>query len=493
MQNSRIDATLLELPRSSLGTAATALRLLTKKEGITLRKILRKILRSLYIDIPQLRPGTVGAYALAIASVGVATLLRLAVDPYVEGVQFETFWPAVIATTLISGFGAGLLSAVLSTAAVDFFVLTPRWSFNVDDPVNLANLLLFGPLAFSSVILIGWMRVTIEREQAEANSARLQLALDAAHLGWWTYNPHHNTILGDSRFRELFDLPADETPVEEAMTRIHLDDAERFWMDREAALNPANPKPYAHEYRVRRRNGELRWVEGHGLACFEEGTEHGRRLASFVGTVQDITERKQRQEREDLLMREINHRTKNLLSVVDAIAHQTAARNPADYVERFSERIQALSANQDLLIKSAWHGVEIEDLVRVQLALFADLLGSRIVLSGPKLRLNATSAQAVGLALRELTTNAGKYGALSNDTGHLDVDWRTEGETFMMSWTEREGPPVSPPQRRGFGTVVMQEMAERSVNGTVDLEYPPSGVTWRLTCPAANALETDPI
>jgi two-component sensor histidine kinase len=118
---------------------------------------------------------------------------------------------------------------------------------------------------------------------------------------------------------------------------------------------------------------------------------------------------------------EINHRTKNMLSVVDAIAHQTAARNPDDFIERLSERIQALSASQDLLIKSEWHGVEIEDLVRAQVPPFADLLGSRIVVRGPKLRLNAASAQAVGLALHELTTNAGKYGAFSKDTGGLEI------------------------------------------------------------------------
>jgi two-component sensor histidine kinase len=97
------------------------------------------------------------------------------------------------------------------------------------------------------------------------------------------------------------------------------------------------------------------------------------------------------------------------------------------------------------------------------------------VVRGPKLRLSAASAQAVGLALHELATNAGKYGALSMDAGRLDVGWGTEGETFTMSWTERDGPQVSLPQRRGFGTIVMQEMAERSVNGAVKLDYAPSG------------------
>jgi two-component sensor histidine kinase len=188
-------------------------------------------------------------------------------------------------------------------------------------------------------------------------------------------------------------------------------------------------------------------------------------------------------------MREMNHRAKNMLGLVQAIARQTATRNPEDFIERFSERIQALSANQELLIRDEWKGVETEDLVRAQLAPFADLIGTRIAAQGPKLRLKAAGAQAIGLALHELATNAGKYGALSTDTGRVDVCWATDGDIFTMSWVERGGPPVSAPKRQGFGTIVMEAMVESSVDGTVDLDYAPSGLTWRLTCPAENTLE----
>src|SRR5882757_6989114 len=244
---------------------------------------------------------------------------------------------------------------------------------------------------------------------------------------------------------------------------LHPDDVERVRAAVATALDPADPRPYAHEYRVQRRDGEVRWVETHGLAYFE-GAGPERQVVSFIGTAQDITERKEREEKEHLLMREVNHRAKNMLSVVDAIAHQTATRNPEDFVERFSERIQALSANQDLLVRNEWNGVEIEDLVHAQLALFADLIGSRIAVHGPKLRLNAASAQAIGLALHELATNAGKYGSLSTDAGRVNVRWGTDGDTFSMSWTEHGGPPVCAPKRRGFGTIVMEMMAERSVD-----------------------------
>jgi PAS domain S-box-containing protein len=317
---------------------------------------------------------------------------------------------------------------------------------------------------------------------------RLQIALNVAQLGSYQYDPRHRVFSGGARCQEIFDFPNNETTIEEIMKLVHPDDVEMVQANLEAALDPVDPRRAATEFRLRRRDGEVRWVETLGLAYFE-GAGDERGAVSFVGTLADITERKEREEKEHLLMREINHRAKNMLSVVDAIAHQTATRNPEDFVERFSERIQALSANQDLLVRNEWNGVEIEDLVHAQLALFADLIGSRIAVHGPKLRLKAASAQAIGLALHELATNAGKYGALSTDRGRVDVRWGTDGDTLTMSWTERDGPPVSAPKRRGFGTIVIEAMTERSVDGTVDLEYAPSGVNWRLTCPAANALE----
>ena len=317
---------------------------------------------------------------------------------------------------------------------------------------------------------------------------RLQLALDTAQLGWWRYDPRRRMFRGDTRWKEIFDVPFDEVPIEDVSKLVHPDDAERFLAEREAATDPANPRRSPHEYRVQRREGEVRWIEVRWLAYFD-GDQRERRAAGVVGTVHDITERKEREEKEHLLMREIDHRAKNMLSVVHSIAQQTATQNPEDFIKSFSERIQALSANQDLLVRNEWNGVEIEDLVRAQLAHFANLIGSRVLADGPRVRLTPASAQAIGLALHELATNAGKYGALSTEEGHVDIRWQAGGDTFTISWTERQGPPVTAPKRRGFGTIVMEAMAERSVDGSVDLDYPRSGLTWHLSCPAVNALE----
>jgi PAS domain S-box-containing protein len=324
--------------------------------------------------------------------------------------------------------------------------------------------------------------------ELQASKDRLQLAFDASQLGWWQYDPLTRIGRGDTRAQEILNIAAAETTIEEFLKTIHPDDVERVWTSMQAAFDPANPKPLSIEYRVRRGDGKVRWVENHGLAYFD-GAGRERPAVSLVATLEDITERKEREQREHLLMREASHRARNLLSVVTAIAHQTATRSPDDFIERFSERIRALSANQELHVRDEWHGVDVEELVHAQLAPFADLIGSRIVMFGEKMRLNAAAAQAIGLALHELATNAGKYGALSTKAGRIGIRWWTEGDTFTMSWMERGGPAVSPPRRRGFGTTVLEQMAERSLSGTVDLDYAPSGLTWRLTCPAEESVE----
>jgi PAS domain S-box-containing protein len=247
------------------------------------------------------------------------------------------------------------------------------------------------------------------------------------------------------------------------------------------------PEAHTAEMKVRTRDGRNR------LWSFVDSAlgvqSDGRHL--FISLAQDITEQRAHEEQVQLLMREVSHRAKNMLSLVHAIARQTAARGPEDFIERFTARIQALAANQDLLIRSEWQGVDVEDLVRAQLAHFADLIGFQIAVDGPKLRLNAAASQAIGLALHELSTNAGKYGALSVAAGRVDVSWRLDGDIFTMSWTERNGPPVREPERRGFGSAVIDPMAKRSVGGEVQLDFAPSGLVWRLTCPATNALERE--
>jgi PAS domain S-box-containing protein len=258
---------------------------------------------------------------------------------------------------------------------------------------------------------------------------------------------------------------------------------------RQIIVRSTEPEARSAELAIRTKDGRERlW----SFVCSPLATQSGARRL-FICIAQDVTEQKAHIEQVHLLMHEVSHRARNMLSLAQSIARQTAARDPENFIERFTERIQALAANQDLLVRNEWQGIDVEDLVRAQLAHFADLLGSRIRAHGPTVRLNAAAAQAIGLALHELSTNASKYGALSVDTGHVDVRWGLDGDVFAMSWTEGDGPPVSPPTRRGFGSTVMDVMVKQTVNGEVQLYYTPSGVVWNLTCPAVNALDRNTI
>jgi two-component sensor histidine kinase len=203
----------------------------------------------------------------------------------------------------------------------------------------------------------------------------------------------------------------------------------------------------------------------------------------------DVTERKRNEERITLLLNEVDHRSKNILSVVQAIARQTATSTPDEFLPRFSQRLQTLASSHDLLVKSRWQGAEISDLIRVQLAHFGELPGSRIKFNGPHFQLSVTAAQTLGMIVHELATNAAKYGALSNESGQVENCWQAPSHVFAIGWTERGGPNVVAPNRRGFGSVVIKTMAESNLAGDVDLEYAPTGLRWRVVCPASSVLD----
>jgi PAS domain S-box-containing protein len=231
------------------------------------------------------------------------------------------------------------------------------------------------------------------------------------------------------------------------------------------------------------RNGRTVTVDSRHIRVIYDGEAYALEIN------RDITEAKARQERIQLLVQEVNHRSKNMLSLVQSIARQTSGPGHEDFITRFSQRLQALAANQDLLVQNEWRGVGIYDLARAQLAPFADLIGQRIFLEGPALSFTPAAAQGVGMALHELATNAGKYGALASSGGRVDVTWICDGERFSISWTEWNGPPVTPPKRHGFGSTVITSLAEMCVEGTVDLQYRHTGVAWRLSCNADKAIE----
>jgi FixJ family two-component response regulator/two-component sensor histidine kinase len=204
----------------------------------------------------------------------------------------------------------------------------------------------------------------------------------------------------------------------------------------------------------------------------------------------DLIERSLAEQRTKVLLREVSHRAKNILAVVQAMARQTAGEEDAKtFVQHFLARLAGLAATQELLLQSDWLGVEARELVRSQLAHVDDFVGTRVTFKGPSLRFNPAAAQTIGMALHELATNAIKYGALSNNEGVVVVNWSVTTDCLVMRWRERGGPTVVPPQRQGFGYTVLVRMVEHALDAEADLAYPSSGLDWRINAPIAVVLD----
>jgi PAS domain S-box-containing protein len=218
------------------------------------------------------------------------------------------------------------------------------------------------------------------------------------------------------------------------------------------------------------------------------------RIIGASKVARDISERKRFEEAQRTLSREVNHRSKNLLAVIQSIIRYTVTHSPQqDFVRRISERLQALSANQDLLIESSWRGADIGHLVRSQLGHVDDMPMERVEIGGEDLFLVPTAAQALGMALHELATNAVKFGALSDSAGRVSVSWRLErgaGDEadLVVSWLESGGPAVQAPEYAGFGTTIIERITGQSLGGRVQTKYAPAGLAWELRAPAAKLI-----
>ncbi len=252
-----------------------------------------------------------------------------------------------------------------------------------------------------------------------------------------------------------------------------------------ARLATGEEDGYDLEKRYLHKDGDTIW--GHTTVSGVRDADG--RLAYLIKVIQDITERKRSEALRQLLMREVSHRSKNLLTVVQVIARQTARHSPHQFIETLNERLRALAANQDLLVHNDWQRVALTDLVRSQLTHF-EAVAHRIQLSGPPIMVPPDAAQALGMALHELATNAAKHGSLSTETGRVEICWAVEEDRFRISWQERGGPPVTPPDRTGFGTTVLQHLTASSMSGEVSLSYGESGLGWELRCPLSKLEET---
>jgi PAS domain S-box-containing protein len=317
---------------------------------------------------------------------------------------------------------------------------------------------------------------------------RLSLALRAASMvGIWDGDLAAGKVFGDANFARIYGVDAEAAaqgmPLGHYAEFIHPEDAPgvRAAMDR---LYESGEE-FAHEHRVIRPDGDMRWVIARGRLSRDSA---GRPLR-FTGASVDITDRKMAEERQRLLMEELAHRVKNTLTVVQAIVMQTLRGSGANAEARetLATRLLALSRAHDLLMQGSWSEASLAALVDGTARLHAHGEAGRFRIEGPDIMLGSRAAMALALVLHELATNAVKYGALSVPEGQVAMIWETAeiaGQPCLrFRWAESGGPPVTPPDRQGFGTRLIERSFRQSLGARITLDYAASGVVFTLEAP----------
>jgi PAS domain S-box-containing protein len=299
----------------------------------------------------------------------------------------------------------------------------------------------------------------------------------------WEYDVPAGRILHSSDLNRMLGfVETREVPYADFRARIDADDLERLSSVALASLKNGEPH-FQAEIRYRLSRGEVRWL----LVSAEFQLRPGGEIDRVIGVALDITDRKRDEEHQRLLVHELNHRVKNTLAVVQALAHQSFAGSAdAAPCEAFEGRLVALASAHNLLTQESWETASLRDVI-ASAAAPCDPDGRRIAMDGPDMRVPPKTAVALALAVHELCTNAVKYGALSNDAGRVTVSWSVDGGRLTLAWTERDGPPVTPPGQRGFGSRMLERALAGELAGTVRLDFPPTGLCCTIEAPAADA------
>src|SRR6185437_11405767 len=229
------------------------------------------------------------------------------------------------------------------------------------------------------------------------------------------------------------------------------------------------------EFRIVRTDGETRWCTAASVASFDAAG----RMVRFSGVTTDITDRKEAENRQALLAREVDHRAKNTLAIVQAIVRMARHDNIDDYMKAVEGRIGALAQTHEILSQSKWEGADILRLVLDELAPYHSDGRQRVSAVGPSLVLAPEQAQLVAMAVHELATNAAKYGSLSVECGKVDVSWAAVEGALTLVWRESGGPPVSAPKKLGFGTKIISSLGG-SHRGRTDFQWLRDGLTFTL-------------
>jgi two-component sensor histidine kinase len=266
--------------------------------------------------------------------------------------------------------------------------------------------------------------------------------------------------------------------------RVHRDDMQRLRAEHIRAFKERRAE-LVSEFRVVRPGGETRWIEARSLIAYD----HTGRAERMTGVYIDVTERRKTEDHKNLLIAELDHRVKNVLACVAAIAQRSreCSRSAEEFLEVLNGRINSFANTHTLLSRGHWEGVGLRELVRSELAFCAK--NESALIEGPEVDIAAEAAQSLAMVLHELATNAAKYGALANGHGRVVVRWRkpSNGRSngkLVLEWQETGGPPVTAPTTSGYGTSVIRDLIPYELGGAVDYELAPEGARCRLEIPS---------
>ena len=327
-------------------------------------------------------------------------------------------------------------------------------------------------------------RVAERTAQLEASHASLKqaeqarsLALAAGQMGSWDWDLVSGEWTWDEGTYRIFGVDPATFKIRADSIRalIHPDD----WRPLEEISQgmAAGTRTQQTEFRVVRPNGEIRWCVGTAAASVDSAGK----VVRVSGVTADITDRKEAEARQVLLAREVDHRARNTLAVIQSIIRLTRAKTVKDYVHGIEGRIKALARAHTLLSDSRWNGADLATLVTDELAPYRN--GDRIQCQGPDVSLQPATAQGLALALHELATNAAKHGALSTPGGRIQLDWDLKSDVLTFTWAERDGPRIAEPSVRNFGLKVITASIEQQLSGKAEFNWDPQGLCCVFSIP----------
>jgi PAS domain S-box-containing protein len=349
------------------------------------------------------------------------------------------------------------------------------------------------PLHDESGALVGAVNMLIditELKRTEAalrdSETRLRQALTAGRVIAFEWDPRAGLSQRSDNAVEI--LGRDPTQAGDELrntflARVHPEDRAGF-KAHVYGVSPGKPA-YSAIFRFLHPDGHVVWLEETAEGEFDAGG----RFVRLKGVTRDVSERKRAEERQSLLVAELDHRVKNVLACVSAVAQRGRDGSPSivEFLRELDGRILSMANAHALLSRGRWLGVHLADLVRRELAPWVGE-GNAIV-EGPDIVLTADATQSLAMVLHELATNAAKYGALSTPSGHVCVRWdrQVNGNTsagLIVEWRELDGPPIAAPSRPGYGTSVIEDLIPYELGGAVDLSFAVDGVRCRIAIPA---------